>query len=306
MKQLWVKTHAPTSFAEFCFVDTAFKDMITSLLDKNDIPHLLFVGAAGTGKSCAAQLLIDHNQIHPSDVLTIDASMDNNVDTVRELIRDFVVRSGFGDTARIVLLEEADRLSEQAQDTLRELMVRYSDDARFILTANREYKITDALTSRCQVYRFKSIPVVAAMRRLITILDKEGIEFDPDEVSVMVRDFLPDLRGLIGAAQQHTVGGKLTYHQAESSAELTTMIDQGNFSGLMTWLTTKSIPSELDAVYATFFKGVLNCEIFTATHDRIDKALVAVAKYQSQHTTSADPTICVAALIAELRQISNS
>jgi len=105
MKQLWVKKYAPASFEEYCFSNKQMRSTLLKLLAEKDIPHLLLAGAAGTGKSTLAALLIDYNEIDKADVLTVDASIDNNVDTIRDRIRTFVTTTGFGDI-KIVLLEE--------------------------------------------------------------------------------------------------------------------------------------------------------------------------------------------------------
>ncbi len=304
MKQLWVKKYAPASFEQYCFSNKQMRQTLLQILADNDIPHLLLAGAAGTGKSTLARLLIEYNEIAPADVLTVDASIDNNVDTIRDRIRTFVTTTGFGDI-KIVLLEEADRLSSAAQDTLRELMVRYSDDARFILTANYEHKITDAIKSRVQTYTFASLPAASATKRACEILTAEGIEFELDDVTRLVNDKLPDMRGIINTLQQFSVNGELKYVGGEEKSDLIELFLAGDFNSARDFVMLNVPPAEVINVYHQLFENITQCEPLTTSEDILDDAIILFAKYQYQHAHSADPIICICALFAELRKLTN-
>lgn len=304
MKQLWVKKYAPATFEEYCFSNKQMRQTLLQILTDNDIPHLLLAGAAGTGKSTLARLLIEYNEIDKADVLTVDASIDNNVDIIRDRIRTFVTTTGFGDI-KIVLLEEADRLSSAAQDTLRELMVRYSDDARFILTANHEHKITDAIKSRVQTYIFASLPAASATKRAVEILTNEGIEFELDDVDRLVNDKLPDMRSVINTMQQFSVNGKLVYSGEAVRSDLIDLFLEGNFNGVRDFIMLNIPPAEVINVYNQLFENITQCEPLTTSEEVLDDAIILFAKYQYQHAHSADPIICICALCAELRKLTN-
>lgn len=304
MKQLWVKKYAPTSFEEYCFSNKQMRQTLLQILADNDIPHLLLVGAAGTGKSTLAKLLIEYNQIEPADVLTIDASVENNVDTIRDRVITFVTTTGFGDV-KVVLLEEADRLSAVAQDTLREVMVRYSDDARFILTANHEHRITDAIKSRVQTYTFASLPAASATKRACEILAAEEVEFELDDVERLVNDKLPDMRGIINTLQQYSVKGVLKYTGEKQHDDFIELFLTGDFAGCRDFIILNVPPAEVINLYSQMFENITQVELLTTSEEVLDDAIILFAKYQFEHAQSADPVICICALFSELRKLTN-
>lgn len=312
MKTLWVKKHAPADFSEYCFQNTALRGVILSLLESEDIPHLLLVGDPGTGKSTLAHLLIEFNKIDPMDVLTIDATLENNVDVVREKIWTFVTTASFGDTPKVVLLEEFDRMSATAQDVFREMMVRYSDFARFILTGNHQHKIAEAIQSRCQTIVFDSMSAATAYKRMVAILNREDVTYTEADLKRLISDNLPDLRKIINTAQlwctPHDGKLKLTYQQSgnlDLDKELSAMLARGGFDQLQTWILTHGTPTDLSqSFYKTMFYGLQDCKLFTSNVTYLDRAIVAIGKYQYQHSTSADPVICAMALISEFRLIT--
>lgn len=304
MKQLWVKKYAPATFEQYCFSNKQMRQTLLQLLAENDIPHLLLAGVAGTGKSTLARLLLEYNEIDPADVLTVDASIDNNVDTIRDRIRTFVTTTGFGDV-KVVLLEEADRLSSIAQDTLRELMVRYSDDARFILTANYEHKITDAIKSRVQTYTFTSLPAASATKRACEILTAEDITFELDDVERLVNDKLPDMRGIINTLQQFSINGSLKYTGVAEQSGFVELFIAGDFTECRNYIITSIAPAEIITLYNQMFENITQCELLITSEEVLDDAIILLSKYQYQHAFSADPAICICALLSELRKLTN-
>jgi DNA polymerase III gamma/tau subunit len=303
MRQLWVKKYAPNDFSQFCFPDGRMKSAIKQLLESGNIPHLLLTGQPGTGKSTLARLLIEYNEIDQMDVLRIDASLENNVDTVREKIYTFVTTSAWGNNAKIVLLEEFDHMSIQAQSTLREMMVQYSDDVRFILTANYAHKIIDAIKSRCQEYTFTGLPEATALKRAIAILDAEQIDYDPDDVAKIVRKTLPDFRKTINTLEKHCIDQKLVYGSTEGKT-VADFIASGDFESALSWVFTQATPGDLAGEYQSVFEAIATGDCILDSTDKIDKGLITIAKYQFQSMNSADATICFTAMISELRLIA--
>ena len=152
-RKLWVEKYRPKTIDQYVFQDETLKAAVTKWLAEGNIPHLLLSGVQGAGKTSLSQILINEINIDETDVLMINASDENSVDTIREKIKGFISTWPMGDF-KVVRLEEADYISLPAQGVLRSMIEDYSEVARFILTCNYENKIKPAIKSRCQHFRF--------------------------------------------------------------------------------------------------------------------------------------------------------
>ena len=171
-----------------------------------DIPHLLFYGTAGTGKTTAAKILVKNIDC---DYMFINASDERGIDTVRDKIKSFASTAGFK-PLKIVVLDEADFLSRDAQPALRNIMEAYSANTRFILTANYIEKIIDPLISRTQVYKIVPPSKKEVARKLVDILKSENVTYETQSVAQIVTAYFPDMRKIINTAQLQTRDGVLT------------------------------------------------------------------------------------------------
>ena len=201
---IWVERYRPNTLENYIGND-ALKAKLAEYIEKQDIPHLLFYGTAGTGKTTAAKMLIKSIDC---DYMFINASDERGIDTVREKIKGFASTVGFK-PLKIVVLDEADFLGREAQPALRNMMEAYSETTRFILTANYIDRIIDPLVSRCQVYKLTPPSKKDAAKRMVEILKNEGVEYDKDTVVQIVHAYYPDIRKIIGTAQLQTHDGKL-------------------------------------------------------------------------------------------------
>ena len=154
MKQLWTETYRPNTVDDYVFRDEAQREQVRAWIAAGSIPHLLFSGAPGVGKTTLAKILINQLGIDDYDVLEINASRENSVDTIRDKITGFVQTMPFG-AFKVVLLDEADYISPNGQAALRGVMEMYHETARFILTCNYPNKVIPALHSRCQGFHIE-------------------------------------------------------------------------------------------------------------------------------------------------------
>lgn len=207
---LWVEKYRPKSLDTY-IGNEYLKERITNYLDENDIPHLLFYGRAGTGKTTLAKLIANNMEC---DYMIINASDENNVETVRNKIRGFASTVGFKDR-KVMILDEADYLTPNAQSILRNLMETFSKHCRFVLTCNYVEKIIDPIQSRCQPFE-----VVPPSKREIAIhvsqiLKSERIEFDPKDLVPIIDSSYPDIRRIINTCQMSSSKGELKVDKNE-------------------------------------------------------------------------------------------
>ena len=207
---IWVEKYRPTSLDNY-IGNKHFVEKLKSWLDEGDIPHLLLYGPAGTGKTTAAKIIVNTLEC---DYLFINASDENNVETVRNKLKGFASSIGFKDR-KIAVLDEADFVTPQGQAALRNLMEVFSKTCRFILTANYKDRIIDPIISRCQVFEILPPSRKEAAIHVASILAAEGIEFVPKDLALIVDAHYPDLRQIINDCQSHSKGGELSVEARE-------------------------------------------------------------------------------------------
>lgn len=202
---LWVEKYRPQTLLEY-IGNAELKAKMQIYLDSGDIPHLLLHGPAGTGKTTLAKLIGKNTDC---DLLYINASSERGIDTVRERISDFATTTGFA-KFKLIVLDEADFLTPEAQMALREKMEKYSLHTRFILTANYAERIIDPIQSRCQVFKIVPPSKKEVALRLVQILDTENVTYELPDIATIVNSGYPDIRRVINSAQRQNVKGKLT------------------------------------------------------------------------------------------------
>jgi len=304
MKELWVEKYRPSKIDGYVFRDNHQKEQVEAWIKQKSIPHLLFSGNAGIGKTTLARILFNELDVNDLDVLEINASRTNSVEDVRDKIVNFVQMIPFGDF-KVVLLDEADYLSPNAQAALRGVMEEYHTTARFILTCNYPNRIIPALHSRCQGFHIERVDVAEFTARVATILMEEKVEFDLDTLDTFVKATYPDLRKCINTVQMNSLEGAL--HSPEKGdtgeqdykLEMVTLFKAGKINEARKLVCSQARPEEMEEIYRWLYD---NIAIFG--DDAIqDKAILIIKQGLVDHTLVSDAEINLAATLIRLSHL---
>jgi replication factor C small subunit len=305
MKKMWVEEYRPKTVADYVFKDDAQRRQVNSWIKEGSIPHLLLSGAAGIGKTTLAKVLLNELGIEEYDILEINASRTNSVDDVRDLITNFVQMIPFG-PFKVVLLDEADYLSPNAQAALRGVMETYSSTSRFILTCNYKNKIIPAIHSRCQGFNIEKTDQTEFTARVATILVTENIDFDLDTLDTYVKLTYPDLRKCINSVQQNINDNKLMAPTAgESSSadykiEMVELFKKGKIKEARTLLCSRARPEEMEDIYRWMYD---NLDLFGNSEEQKDSAILIIKQGLVDHAMIIDPEICLSACLVKLARL---
>ena len=304
MKELWVEKYRPATIDGYVFRDNHQKEQVQSWIRQGTIPHLLFSGNAGIGKTTLAKILFNELEIQDLDILEINASRTNSVEDVRDKIVNFVQMIPFGDF-KVVLLDEADYLSPNAQAALRGVMEEYHTTARFILTCNYPNRIIPALHSRCQGFHIERVDVTEFTARVATILVEEDVEFDLDTLDTFVKATYPDLRKCINTVQMNSLEGKLhtpekgDTGEADYKIEMVELFKKGKISEARKLVCGQARPEEMEEIYRWLYDNVA---IF-GEEALQEKAILIIKQGLVDHTLVIDPEINLAACLIRLSHL---
>ena len=304
MIELWVEKYRPKKVSDYVFRDDAQRRQVNSWIKEGSIPHLLLSGAAGIGKTTLAKVLCNELNIEEYDVLEINASRDNNVDTVRDKIINFVQMIPFG-PFKVVLLDEADYLTPNAQAILRGVMETYSNHSRFILTCNYPNRIIPALHSRCQGFHVDKTDQTEFTARVATILVEENVDFDLDTLDTYVKAAYPDLRKCINNVQQNIINKKLSLPNSVESSndyriEMVELFKKRKIRQARTLVCSQALPEEIESIYKWMYD---NLDLFGDTDDSKDQAIIIIKQGLIDHTICADSEINLAATLIKLERL---
>ena len=204
LNSLWVEKYRPQNLDTYIGNDF-IKDKVKVYLESGDVPHLLLHGQAGTGKTTLAKLIVNNIDC---DFLYVNASDENSVDAVRDKIKNFASTAGFK-PFKIIILDEADFLTPNAQAALRNIMETFSKHCRFILTCNFVERIIDPIQSRCQTFQVIPPDRKQVAQHLCSVLDQESVLYKLEDVAILVNAGYPDIRRVINAGQRQSISGQL-------------------------------------------------------------------------------------------------
>lgn len=305
MKQLWTELYRPKTVADYVFRDEEQRAQVQGWINSDAIPHLLFSGAPGVGKTTLAKILINELEIDDYDILEINASRENSIDTIRDKITGFVQTMPFG-KFKVVLLDEADYISPNGQAALRGVMETYHASARFILTCNYPNRVIPALHSRCQGFHIEKVDQVEFTARMATVLVTEGVVFELDTLDTYVKATYPDLRKCLNMCQMNSTDGTLTnVHGDEGGSQdwklgAVDLFKAGRIVDARKLMCSSVRPEEMEDVFRWMYD---NLELWGSEPEKQDQAIVIIRQGLVNHSFVADPEINLSATLVELTQV---
>ena len=295
---LWVEKYRPTTLDTY-IGNEHLKSKVSVYLESGDLPHLLLFGKAGTGKTTLAKLLVNNIEC---DYLYINASDENNVDTVRNKVKNFASTIGFKDM-KVIILDECDYITPNAQAALRNLMETFSKNCRFILTCNYVERIIDPIQSRCQAFQIIPPDRKEVAQHLANILDNENVNYDIKNIATIVNGGYPDIRRVINGAQRQVVNSQLTIdentivqndYKLEVLEILKTQDKKNSFKNIRQLLADSKV-SDFSDLFRLLFDTV---DDWGAGH--IAECILILSKYQQSDAVVVDKEINIMAMFVEI------
>ena len=298
---LFVEKYRPQTIAE-CILPKDLKETFQKIVDKGELPNMMFTGSAGVGKTTVAKALCNELDI---DYMLINGSEDGNIDTLRGKIKQFASTVSLHGGQKVVILDEADYLNPQStQPALRGFIEEFSSNCRFILTCNFKNRIIDPLHSRCSIYEFnlgnKAVMAEAFMHRLQFILDSEHIIYDNAVIAELIMKYIPDWRRVINECQRYGMSGHIDtgilVTLSETSIKgLMDDLKSKNFKKMRKWVT-----DNIDVESAKLFRMIYDNMTSYVEPQSIPQLVLILADYSYKDSFVADHELNVVACMTEI------
>jgi replication factor C small subunit len=307
---LWVEKYRPKTLDGYVFKNEQIRAQIEGWIENpaNKVipfPHLLLSGSPGVGKTTLAKLLLNVLGVNQYDILEINGSRINGVDAMRDIITGFCSTYANGDY-KVVLLDEGDYVTHNAQAVMRNEMERFNESVRFIITCNKPHKISSALHSRMQSIHFDTLDMESFFGRVLEILTLEEVTYNIDDLELYVNNTFPDLRKCINLLDQHTINGNLGPLKEASAVSLNYMADAVDmfrarrFNDARKMIVSNADVNDYEEIFRFLYK---NLQLFGETEDVQSAAVLIIARGLRNHAICADAEINLAATLIELSQL---
>ena len=299
---LWVEAYRPKKLDDYVG-NEHLKEKVKGYIENNDVPHLLLYGRAGTGKTTLAKLIVNSVEC---DSMIINASDENNVDTIRNKVKTFASTIGFK-PFKIIILDEFDYMTSNAQAILRNLMETFSKHCRFILTCNYVEKVIEPIQSRCQTFQIVPPTKKDVAVQISKILTKEEVKFEPKDLVPIIDAGYPDIRKIINTCQLNSIKGILkvdVQNLLENDYKMKILdILKSNDDKRNRYMKLRQ--TLIDSRVTDF------SELFTLLYDKVDEfapnntanVIIALSQGQANHFQSIDKEISMAACLIEINNL---
>lgn len=295
---IWAEKYRPYKLDEYVGNET-LKAKVRQYIETNDIPHLLFHGSAGTGKTSLAKLIVRNIKC---DSLYINASDENGIETIRVKIKNFACNVGFK-PIKVIILDEADYITPAGQAALRNTMETFSQHTRFILTCNYHERIISPIVSRCQVFSVVPPSKSEAAMKLLNILTAENVEFEKKDIALLVQSYYPDLRAVIGTAQCNVINGELKLKKedvllGDIKTELVELIKSNNRGDALKAI--RQLMADNGVRSYNEFYSYLSEKVYDYAPNHAAQLYIVINKFQVDDVIAPDKELCFVACVSEL------
>ena len=306
MNELWVEKYRPSTVDGYVFVDQTQREQVEAWIKNKSVPHLMFSGGPGTGKTTLAKMLINELGIDEYDVMFANGSKEaRKIEWVDKLI-SFCQTMPYG-AMKIVLIDEADYMNKDSvQPALRNLMEEYSHSVRFILTCNYPNKIIPPIRSRCQELHIPKTDHTEFTARVATVLVTESVEFDLDTLDTYVKATYPDLRKCLNLSQQNSQGGRLIAPRETDKGvgdwklDAVSLFKAGKIREGRTLICQQSTPEEVEDIFRWMYD---NLDLWSTDVEVQDRAIIIIRNGYVNIGSVADQEINLSATLCELSSL---
>ena len=302
---IWAQKYRPETVAE-CILPIRLKNIFQKYVDDGVLPSLILSGGPGIGKTTVALAMCKELDY---DYLFINSSSERGIDILRTKIANYATTISLTGKPKAVILDEADRLTPEAQDALKGVMEEVSSNCSFILTCNTKGRIIEPIHSRCAVIDFslkndeKSRMAAAFLKRVGVILDSENVEYEKEVLVELIKKFFPDYRRCINELQRYVAQGSgkidadLLAHvfSIEKISDLVKHLKAKNFSNMRKWVVANS-----DVDVSTIFRAIYDSMSDHVEKSSIPQLVLILSKYQYQAAFVADQEINLVACLTEI------